>query len=120
MSDLGALSLGLVVGLCVVGAVLLRNEQKVREAWWRWRGMELVVHPAGPSATKGKAPVKGWMVVFLGLMTIAWGSMAAAADDAPHIILAALYLLVFYVNLRRYKRSHRPTLTSSKAEPKAS
>jgi len=109
VSDLGAASIGLVLGLCFVGAVLLRNEQAVREAWWRWRGMELVVHPAGPSRVKGKAPIKFWMVVSFGFMMIVWTGLAVTDGDASHIVLAALYVLVFCANLRKYKRSRCAT-----------
>jgi hypothetical protein len=69
--------------------------------------MKLEVHPAGPSAIKAKAPIKLGMVVGFGLLTIAWLGLAIAASDASHIVLAALYLVVFCVQVRRYRRSRR-------------
>lgn len=107
MSDLGALSLGLVFGLCMVGAVLLRNEQEIREAWWRWRGIDPEAHLAEQTAAKGKAPIKLSTVVGFGLLTIAWIGLAVVSGDVFQIILAALYLVVFCVYVRKYRRSQR-------------
>jgi hypothetical protein len=51
VSDLGALAIGVVLGLAIVGAILLRNEEEVRRAWRRQSGIvEPEVPPVGPAA----------------------------------------------------------------------
>jgi hypothetical protein len=91
VSVLGALSLGLVVGLAIVGAVLLRNEEKIREEWRRRRG------PAGPAG-------RGLLMGF-GLITI--GNIAFAVIDGGvfRIALAAAWVWAFCFHLQKYRRS---------------
>lgn len=69
--------------------------------------MKLEVHPAGPSATKSRTSIKRGMVVGFGLLAVAYVGLATASGEVPYIVLAVLYLLVFCVNLRKYKRSRR-------------
>ncbi len=94
MSDLGALSIGLVLGLAIVGAVLLRNEEEVRKAWRQRRGS------SGPKA----GPAGRWTVVFLGLIAVANIGLAVADGGAFRIILAAGWLLMFCNHLLKYRR----------------
>jgi hypothetical protein len=108
VSDLGALSIGFVLGLAVVGAVLLRNEEEVKKAWRRRRG---IVEPKGLSAdiNSNAAPVRRGVVVGMGLLAIAYIGLAIASGDIFYIILAALYSLVFGAYLLKYRRSRSPT-----------
>lgn len=93
MSALGALSIGFVLGLAIVGAVLLRNEEKIRKAWRRR-------HPDGKADSSGRGTVIG-----IGLIAIANIGLAAASGEALRILLATGWLLVLGLSLRRYKRS---------------
>jgi hypothetical protein len=95
MSALGALSIGFVLGLAIVGAVLLRNDEEVREAWRQRRG--------GGEPKAG--PGGGWIVVGLGLIATVNIGLAVADSDAFRIILAAGWLLVFCHHLMKYRRS---------------
>ncbi len=97
MSILGALSLGFVLGLAIVGAVLLRNEEKVREAWDRRRAD---IEPKARAVGRG-------LVVALGLLAIANLALAVTSGDASDIVFAALYLLMLGVQLLRYRQSRR-------------
>jgi len=95
VSDLGAIAIGFVLGLAIVAAVLLRNEDEVREAWRRRRrGGE----PKG-------GPISHWPIVFLGLIAVA--NIGIAVDDggALRISLAAAWLLLFCHHLLKYRRS---------------
>jgi hypothetical protein len=95
VSDLGAVLVGFVLGLAMVGAVLLRNEKEVREAWRRRRG---------GGEPKG-GPTGHWPIVFLGLIAVA--NIGIAVDDggAFRISLAAAWLLLFCHHLLKYRRS---------------
>lgn len=99
MSDLDAVLVGIVLGLAIVGAVLLRNEEKVREAWRQRRG--------------GSAPKAGdtsrWMVVSMGLIAMVNIGLGVADGDAFHIILGTLWLLMFCLSLLKYRRSQGST-----------
>jgi hypothetical protein len=95
MSALDAVLLGAVLALAVVGAVLLRNEEKIRVAWRRR-------HPEAGPAGRGT-------VVASGLLAIANIGLAVDSGDAPHILLAAGWLLIFGISLRRYRQSQGPT-----------
>jgi hypothetical protein len=97
VSDLGALAIGFVLGLAIVAAILLRNEERVREAWRRRRG------DGEPKAgTTGR-----WPLVFSGLLAIAYIGMAVDDRGAFRIILAAAWLLMFCISLLQYRRSRR-------------
>jgi hypothetical protein len=101
VSILGALSLGFVLGLSIVGAVLLRNEEKVKEAWYRRRAdLEPKVRAVGRG-----------LIVVLGLLVIANLALAVVSGDASDIVLAALWLLILGVHLLRYRRSQGRSLT---------
>jgi hypothetical protein len=63
VSDLGALSIGIVLGLAIVAAVLLRNEEEVRRAWRKRGGIvEPEVRSARPEPeVESKAPpIRAW------------------------------------------------------------
>ena len=99
MSDLDAVLVGIVLGLAIVGAVLLRNEEKVREAWRQRRG------GGEPKAGPGGR----WILVGLGLLAMANVGIAAISRDPLRIPIAAGWLLVFGLSLRRYRRSQGST-----------
>ena len=108
MSDLGALSIGFVLGLAIVGAVLLRNEEEIRKAWRRWRG---IVEPDGSVAeVNPKAPpVSRWHVAFQGLFAIFLNYLAVSEQSAIRIAIAVLSIAAFGVMLFRYRRSQAST-----------
>ncbi len=95
MSILGALSIGFVLGLAIVGAVLLRNEEKVREAWYRRRAN---IEPKVRAVGRG-------LVVVLGLLAIANLALSVTSGEASGIVFSALYLLMLGVHLLRYRQS---------------
>jgi hypothetical protein len=97
VSVLGALSIGFVVGLSIVGAVLLRNEEKIREAWRRR-------HPDSKAGPAGRGTV-----VAFGLIAIANVGLAVDSGEALRVLLAAGWLLMFGLSLRRYRRSQGST-----------
>jgi hypothetical protein len=107
MSDLGALSLGLVIGLCVVGAVLLRREEEIRKAWRRRRG---IVEPdeSLPEVRPETPAIRAWQVAFQGLMVVLLVSHAVLHRDALRIVVAALSISAFGVFLFKYRRSRPP------------
>lgn len=111
MSNLGAITIGFVLGLAIVSAVLLRNEDEVRRAWRRRRGIVEPEEPVGPSADikPHPAPIRRWIVVGMGLIAVAYIGLAVASGDIIHIILAAAYSLTFGVYLLRYRHSRSPT-----------
>jgi hypothetical protein len=89
--SLGPALIGLVVGLAIVGAVLLRNEEKVREEWRRRRG---------PAAPAGRGLVMGF-----GLIAIANIAFAVIDGGVFRIALAAAWVLTFCFHLQKYRRS---------------
>jgi hypothetical protein len=91
MSALDAVLLGIVLGLTVAGAVLLRNEEKIRRGWRQRRG------PAGPA---GRGLVMGF-----GLIAIANIAFAVVDGGVIRIALAAAWVLAFCLHLQKYKRS---------------
>lgn len=93
MSDLDAVLVGIVLGLAIVGAVLLRNEEKIREAWRQRRG------GGEPKAGPGR-----WIVVGFGLIASANIGLAVADGGAFRVILAAGWLLLFCHSLLKYRR----------------
>jgi hypothetical protein len=96
MNDLGPALVGAVLGLAMVGAVLLRNEEEIREAWRRRRaGIEPKAGPGGR-----------WIVVGFGLIASANIGLAVADGGAFRIILAAGWLLLLCHSLLKYRRSH--------------
>jgi hypothetical protein len=95
MSDLEAVLVGIVLGLAIVGAVLLRSEERIREAWRKRRGYS--EPKAGPSGR--------WTVVGFGLIASANIGLAVADGGALRIILAAGWLLLFCHTLLKYRRS---------------
>jgi hypothetical protein len=99
VSGLGPALVGLVFGLAVVGAVLLRNEDEVREAWQQRRG------GGAPKAN----PAGRWSVVFLGLLASVNIGLGVASGDIFYIILGTLWLLMFCLSLLRYRRSQGST-----------
>jgi hypothetical protein len=107
VSDLGALAIGFVVGLAIVAAILLRNEEEVWRALRKRRGIvepDVLVGPAAdikPRAT----PFRPWIVVGMGLLAVAYIGLAVASGDTVRIILAAAYSLTFGIYLLRYRRS---------------
>lgn len=105
MSDLGALSIGFVLGLAIVGAILLRKEEEVRRAWRRRRGIVEPTEPVGPAADlkPSATPIRRGIVVGMGLIAVAYTGLAVASGDIIHIILAAAYTLIFGVYLRKYR-----------------
>ncbi len=112
MSDLGAFSIGIVLGLAVVAAILLRNEEEVRRAWRKRRG---IVEPEVPSRAtpevKSKAPpIRAWHLASQGLLVILLVHFAVSDHDPFSIALAALSIPVFGVYLFRYRRSRGVTL----------
>jgi hypothetical protein len=96
MTILGAFAIAVTVGLAIVGAVLLRNEDKVRDAWLRRRAGK---EPLAPRLT----------VAFWGLFTAASVGLAVASGEAIRIALSALYVVLFARLLRHHKRSQRAT-----------
>ena len=108
MSDLGALSIGFVLGLAIVAAVLLRNEDEVRKAWRRRRG---IVEPDEPvTEVQPKAPQDSpWFVAVHGLLLIMLIHFAVSDHDAFSIAVAVLAIPAFGVILFRYRRSRRST-----------
>ena len=111
MSDLGAITIGFVLGLAIVAAVLLRNEDEVRRAWRRRRGIVELAEPVGPAADlkPSATPIRRGIVVGMGLIAVAYISLAVASDDIIHIILAAAYSLIFGIYLLKYPRSQSTT-----------
>lgn len=107
MSDLGAITIGVVLGLAIVTAVLLRNEDEVRRAWRRRRGIVEPAEPVEPAADlkPNATPIRRGIVVGMGLIAVAYIGLAVAAGDTIHIILAAAYSLTFGIYLLRYRRS---------------
>lgn len=104
MSDLGALAIGFVLGLAIVAAILLRNEEEVRKAWRRRRG---IVEPEEPVA---EVPPKvsvdsAWFVAIQGLLVIMLVHFAVSDHNAFSIAVAVLAIPAFGVVLFRYKRS---------------
>jgi len=91
MNALDAVLVGIVLGLAAMGAVLLRNEEKVREAWRRRRGA------AGPA---GRGLVMGF-----GLIAFANIAFAVIDGGVFRIALAAAWVLAFCLHLRNYRRS---------------
>jgi hypothetical protein len=108
VSDLGALSIGFVLGLAIVGAVLLRNEEEVRMAWRRRRG---IVEPDEPvTEVQPKAPQDSpWFVALHGLLVIMLVHFAVSEHNAFSIAVAVLTIAAFGVILFRYRRSRSPT-----------
>lgn len=111
MSVLGALSIGFVLGLAIVAAILLRNEEEVRRAWRKRRG---IVEPDEPveAATDLKpnaTPNRRGIVVGMGLIAFAYVGLAVASGDTIHIILASAYSLIFGIYLLKYRRSRSAT-----------
>jgi hypothetical protein len=108
VSDLGAISIGFILGLAIVAAVLLRNEEEVRRAWRRRRG---IVEPEEPiTEVNHKAPpVNGWHIALQGLLVILLVHFAISDHDALSIALAALSIPTFGVFLFRYRRSRSST-----------
>jgi hypothetical protein len=112
VSVLGALSIGFVLGLAIVSAVLLRNEDEVRKAWRKRRG---IVEPEAPSVEPGaniksKAPPIGpWHVAMQGLLVILLVRFAVSDGSAFSIVVAALSIPAFGVSLFRYRRSRCST-----------
>jgi hypothetical protein len=97
VSVLGAVSIGFVLGLAIVGAVLLRNEEEIRKAWRR-RHPDVKARPAGRGT-----------VIGIGLIAIANIGLAVASGETLRILLAAGWLLVFGLSLQRYRRSQSST-----------
>jgi hypothetical protein len=111
VSDLGALSIGFVLGLAIIGAVLLRNEDEVRRAWRRRRGIVEPEESVG-AAVDGKpnpAPIGPGIVAGMGLLAVAYIGLAVASGGVFYIIFAAAYSLVFGAYLLRYRRSRSST-----------
>jgi hypothetical protein len=112
VSDLGALAIGFVIGLAIVGAILLRNEDEVRRAWRKRRGIvEPEVPSVGPDAAiKPKAPPIGlWHLALQALLVIMLIHFAVSDHDAFSIVVAALSIPAFGITLLRYRRSRRST-----------
>jgi hypothetical protein len=95
VSDLDAALVGVVLGLAGVGAVLLRNEERVRMAWRQRRG------DSDPKA----GGIRVWMLVFEGLIASVNLGLGVPAGDVFHIVMGALWLLFFSFSLRSYRRS---------------
>jgi hypothetical protein len=93
--DLNAALVGVVLGLTGVGAVLLRNEDKAREAWRQRRGNR-----------EPKAGGTGlWILVFEALIASVNLGLGVPSGDVFHIALGTLWLLFFLFSLRSYRRS---------------
>jgi hypothetical protein len=108
VSDLGALSVGFVLGLAIVGAVLLRNEEEVRKAWRRRRGI------AEPDQPVTGAPPKlhqhsRLFIAWQGLLMIMLIGFAVSNHNAFSIAVAVLSIPAFGVTLFRYRRSRGST-----------
>jgi len=95
MSDLGTVLVGVVLGLAIVGAVLLRNEEEIREAWRQRRGDR---EPKAGDTSR-------WGIVFMGLIASVNVGLGIVSGDAFHITLGTLWLLMLYLSLRKYRRS---------------
>jgi hypothetical protein len=108
VSDLGALSIGLVLGLAVVAAVLLRNEEEVRRAWRRRRG---IVEPDEPiaAASPKTPPIRGWHIAWQAVLVILLVRYAVSDHDAFSIAVAALAIPAFGITLFKYRRSRIST-----------
>jgi hypothetical protein len=104
VSVLGALAIGFVLGLAIVGAILLRNEDEVRRAWRKRRG---IVEPEEPVAEVPLkvSPDSPWFVAFQGLLMIMLVRFAVSDHNAFSIAVALLAIPAFGVTLFRYKRS---------------
>ena len=104
MTVLGAFAIGVTVVFAIVGALLLRNEEKVEKAWRRSRA--------------GKKPLRPGFervgIVLFALFVVVNLGVAISTEEIFKIALAALYVLLFTVYLRRYKRSRRAIGSTSR------
>ena len=113
MSDFGALSIGFVLGLAIIAAILLRSEEEVRMAWRKRRG---IVEPEAPfvepsAESRSKAPpVRAWHLAAQALLMVLLVRFAVSDQDAFSIAVAALSMPTFGVTLFRYRRSRDVTL----------
>ena len=96
MDYVGAAILAVVIGLSIVGALLLRNEDAVTKAWRKRR--------------EGKDPLAPRLaMVFWGLFTILNIALAIDTGGTDRIVMAGLSIVVFERVLRRYRQPRRAT-----------
>jgi hypothetical protein len=108
VSDLGALAVGFVLGLAIVAAILLRNEEEVRRAWRKRRGIVEPEEPATEAQPKALHD-SPWFVVLQGLLVIMLVHFAVSDHNALSIAVAVLAIPAFGVILFRYRRSRSST-----------
>ena len=100
MDYVGAAILAVVIGLSIVAALLLRNEDAVAKAWRKRRRDK---EPLGPRLA----------VAYWSLLTIANVALAIDAGDTIRLVLAALYVVLFARLVRSFRRSRSRDLKTA-------